>query len=199
MEFASKLRWILVVFVLLFVLIFIGWGLSAIARSVFNRGNSSSSTTETTERASLEGIRVARYIVDGPVVASSEHRRYAIEVTPNVTMMRVYSDYGQKVIAEKGYTNNSEAFNTFISSLEGANASARVSGTDEEDDNAEAGICPTGRRFILELGNDIRRWTTSCDRTQGTAAGRMTTMRSLFASQIPDFDELVKNTGLNRQ
>jgi Na+-transporting methylmalonyl-CoA/oxaloacetate decarboxylase gamma subunit len=198
MEFTSKLRWILVVFVLLFFLIFIGWGLSAIARSVFNRNSANQATVETTENTSLEGIRVARYIVDGPVVASVDHRKYVIEVSPSVVMMRVYSDYGQKVVAEKSYSNNPEAFDAFMKSLEGANATARYANTDEDDDIADTGICPDGRRFIVELGNDIRRWTTSCDRKQGTAAGKMTTMRKLFAKQIPDFDALVKNTELNR-
>ncbi len=198
MEFTSKLRWILVVFVLLFFLIFIGWGLSAIARSVFNRGDSAQTTDETTENTSLEGIRVARYIVDGPVVASAEHRKYVIEVSPSVVMMRVFSDYGQKVVAEKSYTNNADAFDAFMKSLESANATARYANTDIDDDIADTGVCPDGRRFIVELGNDIRRWTTSCDRKQGTAAGKMTTMRKLFAKQIPDFETLVKNTELNR-
>ena len=198
MEFTSKLRWILVVFVLLFFLIFIGWGLSSIARKVFNRANTSQTAVETTENKSLEGIRVARYIVDGPVVASADHRKYVIEVSPSVVMMRVYSDYGQKVIAEKSYTNNPEAFDAFMKSLEGANATARYANTNEDDDIADTGVCPDGRRFIVELGNDIRRWTTSCDRKQGTAAGKMTTMRKLFAKQIPDFETLVEDTTLNR-
>jgi Na+-transporting methylmalonyl-CoA/oxaloacetate decarboxylase gamma subunit len=198
MELASKMRWVLVVFVMLFVLIFIGWGLSAIARSVFNRGNGSQTAVEQDEASDLEGVRVVTYIVDGPIVASSDHRRYEIEVSPNVVMMRLYSDYGQKVVTEKSYKNNSESYSAFISALEQANASARYVGTTESDDEADNGICPDGRRYIIELGTDIRRWTTSCDRKQGTAAGKMTTMRKLFAKQIPDFDDVVKGTVLNR-
>ncbi len=201
MEFASKLRWILVVFILLFVLIFVGWGLSAVARNVFNRssGPDAVSISEETADNSLEGTSSAKYIVDGPVVASSEHRSYKIEISRNVVMMNVYSDYGQNVVRTKSYTNNSEAFDTFIKSLEEANATARYEGTNDEDDYADQGVCPDGRRYILELDSDIRRWTTSCDRLQGTAAGKMTTMRSLFAKQIPDFEDMVKDTVLNRR
>lgn len=199
MEFASKLRWILVIFILLFVLIFVGWGLSAVARNVFNRSGNDTSSTEEVVEPQLEGINVVRYIVDGPVVASSEHRSYSIEVTRSTVMMRVYSDYGQKVISEKTYTNNFESFDTFTKSLEAANATARYAGTDVEDDMADQGVCPDGRRFIIEVDDIIRRWTTSCDRKQGTAAGKMTTMRMLFSKQVPDFDDMLKGTGLNRQ
>lgn len=199
MEFASKLRWLIVVFVLLFVLIFLGWGISSVARNVFKRNNQTDVAVDASSNRALDDIRVARYIVDGPVVASSEHRSYSIEVTSNVAIMKVYSDYGQKIIAEKSYKNNTEAYNAFIKSLEEANATARYVGTDEDDDISEAGVCPEGRRYILELGDSVRRWTTSCDRKTGTAAGKMTTMRKLFAKQIPDFDTLVKDTTLNRQ
>ncbi len=199
MEFASKLRWILVIFILLFVLIFVGWGLSAVARNVFNRSNSDTAITDEVVEPKLEGVNVVRYIVDGPVVASSDHRRYMIEVSRNVVLMRVYSDYGQTIINEKSYANNFEAFEAFIQSLEEANATARYDGTDDDDDLSDQGICPEGRRYILEIGDDIRRWTTSCNRKDGTAAGKMTTMRNLFSKQVPDFEEMIKGTSLNRK
>ena len=197
MEFASKLKWILIIFILLFVLILVGWGLSAVARSVFN--NSSDKDTSIVEEpaeTSINGVSTVSYIVDGPVVASSLHRSYKIDVSSSVVRMRVFSDFGQKVISEKSYTNNETAYSNFVFSLERANATARFEGTDEEDDLAEQGVCPKGHRYILEIGDDIRRWTTSCDRTQGTAAGQMTTIRSLFIKQIPDFSTLIKDTGL---
>lgn len=198
MEFASKLKWILIVFILLFVLILVGWGLSAVARSVFN--NSSDKDTSVVVEpvdTSIAGVSTVSYTVDGPVVASSLHRSYKIDVSSNVVTMRVFSDFGQKVISEKSYTNNETAFSNFVFSLERANATARFEGTDEEDDKADQGVCPKGYRYILEIGDDVRRWTTSCDRTQGTAAGQMTTIRSLFTKQIPDFKDLIKDTGLS--
>lgn len=199
MEFAAKIRWILVVGILLFILIFVGWGLSAIARSVFGGSETAQTDTELVQAVDLGDSRVVRYIVEGPTVASSEHRSYAIEITRNIASMKVYSDYGQKIVAEKSYTNNTEAFDTFIKSLENANATARYTGTDVEDDFADQGVCPTGRTYVLEIDQDVRRWTTSCDRKQGTAAGKMTTMRDLFSKQIPDFSDLLKDTTLGRQ
>ncbi len=198
MEFASKLKWILIIFILLFVLILVGWGLSAVARSVFS-GSNDKDTSVVVEpvETSINGVSTVSYTVDGPVVASSLHRSYKIDVSSSVVRMRVFSDFGQKVISEKSYTNNETAYSNFVFSLERANATARFEGTDEEDDVADQGVCPKGYRYILAIGDDIRRWTTSCDRTQGTAAGQMTTIRSLFIKQIPDFSALIKDTGLS--
>ncbi len=197
MELGSKLRWLIVVFILLFVLVFVGWGLSTIARNVFNRSESSVTGTDEASVVSLENVKTARYIVDGPVVANAEHRRYQIEVSRNVVTMTLYSNYGQKVLKEKNYSNNEEAYATFMKSLESASATARYNNTDTDDDLAEQGVCPEGRRYILELDDEIRRWTTSCDRNQGTAAGKMTTMRSLFTKQVPDFQDIIADSGLN--
>lgn len=197
MEFASKLRWVLVVFVLLFVLIFVGWGLSSIAKSVFNKNESKATDIvleEQTKQSSLEGVSVVRYTVDGPIVASADQRSYTIEITGSTVSMKVYSDYGQKVISEKSYANNSASFDNFLQSLEKADALARFKNTTSDDDLKDKGACPSGKRYIFEAGEDERRWTTSCDRSLGTAAGKMTTMRSLFIKQVPDFDSLVKGT-----
>ncbi len=199
MELGSKLKWIVVVLLLLFVLVFVGWGLSSVARSVFNKKTDTTQVPIEDVTTSLEGVSVVRYIVDGPIVASAEHRSYAIEATKSTVSMKVYSDYGQKVVAEKTYANNTESFSNFIQSLEKANALARFEGTTSDDDYADQGACPKGKRYILEIGSEERRWTTSCDRTEGTAAGKMTTMRELFIKQISDFDALVKGTDLSRR
>lgn len=199
MELASKMRWVIVVFVLLFVLILVGWGLSSVARNLLAGGGSSSVETTEFTGPGVETASVVRYVVDGPIVASSEHRRYEIEVSENVVQMTLYSDYGQKAIAEKSYRNNSESFNTFLEALDKAGATARASGTSYEDDYNEKGACPTGLRYIIEVDDSVRRWTTSCDRKDGTAGGKMTTMRGLFSKQVPDFTDLLKGTVLNRR
>jgi len=197
MEFTSKLKWIVVVFSLLFFLIFVGWGLSSIARNVFN-GSSSTQNSETVKGVNVEDVDTVRFIVDGPVVASTDHRSYKIEISSNVVSMKVFSDYGQKVLREKSYLNNDQAYENFVKSLEKSGATRRQKNTNVDDDYNEKGACPTGRRYILELEDIERRWTTSCQKIKGTAINNMSTIRSLFNSQIPDFKELVKDTKLNR-
>jgi len=195
MEFASRLKWLIVVFVLLFVLVFVGWGLSAIARSVFSSG--SSTAVEQVQGISVEDVDSIRFYVDGPIVASADHLSYKIEVSRQVVSMTVYSDYGQTVLKEKSYTNNDEAYQNLVDALEKANATARVKDTTAEDDQNDQGSCPAGKRYILELGDVERRWTTSCVTIKGTAGGKMKTIRTLMNKQIPDYTELVKGTKLN--
>ena len=195
MEMISKLRWAIVVLLALLALVFVGWGMSAIARSLFN-STSSDTTTEQVQSIKAVDVDVVRYTVDGPIVASSDHERYTIEVSRNVVIMRLYSDYGQTVKKEQSYRNNSVAYENFVKSLDTAKVTSRISGTDLEDDEADTGRCPDGRRFIVEIGDDIRRWTTSCEKVKGTAGGRMTAIGKLFREQVPDFNDLLKGSKL---
>ena len=115
MGFGSKLKWIIATLLLLVVLVFVGWGLSSIARSVFNKKSDTPTTVNIEENTTnLDDVNVVRYIVDGPIVASSEHRSYAIEVTAQTVKMKVFSDYGQKVVAEKSYVNTVKSYDNFI-------------------------------------------------------------------------------------
>lgn len=198
MEFASKIRWAVVLVIVLLVFIFLGWGLASIARNVFR--NSGSNDTVTVEEAStLEDstIDTVRFYTDGPIVASSDHRSYEIEISRTVVSMTVYSEYGQKILQEKSYTNNSEAFSSLLEALDKAKANDRLKGTTTDDDFSEGGACATGRRYVLEIGDDIRRWSTSCKDSRGTMAGKVEIVRDLMNKQIPDFRELTKGTKLS--
>lgn len=196
MEFVSKIRWIIVIFVVLIGLIFIGWGLSTIARSVFAGTSSSTETIAEEEAVSFIDLDRVSFETSGPIVAKEEHRSYIIEVTERVVSIKVYSDYGQKVIAEESYLNNEAAFESFVNALDKANADTRYKDTKPEDDFAEKGACPTGRRYVLELGDIERRWSTSCSSERGNAGGNMVKIRNLFASQIPEFSTFIKGTNL---
>ncbi len=200
METTSRIKWILVMFSLLFVLIFVGWGLSSIARSIFS-GSSTTSKAEKVLGVSAKDVDTVRLTVDGPVVASKDHRRYTIAVSRRVVSIKLFSDYGQNVISEKSYQNNEESYSNFVQALDNYNVTSRRRNTNVDDDNNEKGVCPTGYRYILELGDDERRWTTSCTFdavTGGTSGVRLSPIRKLFSKQIPDFVDIVKGTGLNR-
>ncbi len=194
MEFASKLRWILVIAVISIALILVCWGLFSIARNTF--GGDSTTTTEEQEEFALEATATASYTVDGPVVANNAHRSYRINVSENVVSMTVYGGYGSFVITEKSYTNTPESYAAFLSALDNADITARARGTTSEDDFNEVGVCASGRRFIVELDTSLRRWSTSCSGGQGTAGFSMPPVGTLFQRQVPDFSTLNKGTGL---
>jgi hypothetical protein len=194
MEFASKLRWILVITVMVIVLILISWGLYSIAQNTF--GSNDENVTVQQEEIAIQSVNTASYSVDGPVVASDKHRSYRIDVSENVVTMRVYGGYGSFIITEQSYTNTTESYTAFLSALDNANVTERARGTTTEDDYAEVGVCASGRRFILELDTAVRRWSTSCAGNQGTAGFSMPPVATLFQRQVPDFSTLNKGTGL---
>lgn len=199
MEFASKLRWILVIVVSVIFLILVCWGLYSIARNTFSPNDedgTSVSEQEQVDEGSVRSTARAVYTVDGPIVANNEHRSYRIEVTNNSVVMKVYSGYGSSVIAESSYPNTSDSYTAFLSALSNANVTALARGASDQDEFAEIGACATGRKFIVELDSTLRRWSTSCNRVQGNAGFTMSQVGSLFQRQVPDYSTLVRGTGL---
>lgn len=195
MEFASKIRWLLVIIVVVLLLVLIGWGLFSIASNIF-RGVGGGDDITPVSSYNVTSTATARFIVDGPVVANENHRSFEIEVAENVVSMTVYGSYGQRVIEEKSYRNTTESFDTFLSALENERVTDRFGDTDEEDDHEEIGVCPRGRRYIVELDSAVRRWSTSCRNSEGTAGFNMRSIRSLFEDQVPNYRDLVRGTGL---
>lgn len=197
MELASRLRWILVVAVALLALLLVGWGIFSIARGVFNdlSGSGEPETSQVGDSEVLEA-KSTRVIVEGPVVANENFSSYEIEVSQNVVSMRTFKTYRRILVSEKSYKNNKIAYDVFLSSLEKMGVTSRIRRTDTKDDYAEQGTCPTGQTHIFEIDDDLRRWTTTCRGVDGTAGFSMSRVMSLFESQVPDFSELVSDTGL---
>ncbi len=198
MEMLSRLRWFIIGFIVLIFLLLVGWGLISIARNIFDGGisGSSSQTSDSAEDILIDTVDVARFSVSGPVVATNEHRSYTIEVNERLVVFTLYSDYGQKQLNRKSFTNNEAAYDEFIEALDKANVLSRRSGTDVEDDINYEGACPSGRRYIIELNDDVTRWSTSCESSRGTFGGSMKAIRRLFNKQVPEIRDLLDDTGL---
>jgi hypothetical protein len=194
MELASKLRWILVIAVMVIALILVSWGLFSIAQNIFTVDETQTEQQET--EVSVESVSTASYTVDGPVVANNLHRSFRIEVSENVVTMRVYGGYGSFLISENSYPNTAESYAVFMSALENENISSRAKGTTPDDDFSEVGVCATGRKFIVELDKELRRWSTSCNNREGTAGFNMQAVGTLFQLQVPDYNTIVSGTGL---
>ncbi len=194
MEMASRVRWILILFVTLLVIFFTGWGLYSVARRIFTSGNNSVETSVNIYE--VENTDEAKFISEGPVVSVEDHRSYEITVSQNVVMIKLLRGYGSAVITEKSYQNTESAYVTFLSALENLEVTNRNKDTDEEDDLNYAGVCPNGRTYVMNLDNEITRWSTSCARRQGTADFSMSAVKELFEKQIPDFRDVIRGTNL---
>lgn len=195
MELASRIRWILILIVGVLFLFLIGWGLFSIANNLF-RGTGDRETAITEPAVDVASASTAIFTVEGPIVAAENHRSYTITVSQNVVNIKVLRNYGQNIVAERSYVNNAQSFESFLKALENLNVTARQRGTSADDDFKEIGVCPSGRRFIVELDNELRRWSTSCTAREGTAGFTMNQVRSLFDRQVPDLRELTRGTSL---
>ncbi len=175
----------------------IGWGMYSIARSIFDTGADSSTPAVQSENVyEVTSAGTARFSIEGPVVANEDQRSLTISISENVVQMKVYAEYGTKVIAEKSYTNTSDSFDAFLSALDNANVTSRKKNTNTDTDYADQGVCATGKRYIVEFDQDVRRWSTTCSSTHGTAGIKLSSIKRLFEKQVPDYRDLIRGTGL---
>jgi Na+-transporting methylmalonyl-CoA/oxaloacetate decarboxylase gamma subunit len=196
MEYGSRLRFALVVFGGILLLVLSIWGVTSVARRVIGTEDK---TSETVKKVNLndynKGSSFVRVTVEGPIVASEKYRTYQIEVGQTFRDIKVMSGYEKKVIAEKHYTNDKKAYEAFLKALKFANFTAK----NEDFGGDQTGYCATGNRYVYELfdgGESLQHtWNTSCNNSTGNFSGSGPTVRSLFKKQIPDFTEVTK--GLN--
>jgi hypothetical protein len=196
MEFASRLRWILVMAFFVITLILVSWGLFTIASNIFRGDDSQDDISEVDSGYLVESTAVASYRVEGPIVAGVDHRSYTIVVSSNVVTMKTFSNYGKDLLAEKSYTNTPTAFNSFLSALSNADVTAQARNTSTEFSFEDEGVCARGKKFFVELDTSIFRWSTSCGNKQGNAGFSMSPVSSLFQQQVPDYGDMVRGLGI---
>jgi hypothetical protein len=196
MEFASKVRWILVVTLFVIALILVGWGLFTIANNLFHSNDTAITQMDPSTDFSVESTKTAEYSVEGPIVANENHRSYKITVTESQVIMKTYKSYGQIELGQKSYPNTTAAYSSFLSALTNANVTAMRRNSTTDASFSDKGVCATGRKFIVDLDSSLSRWSTSCDSKQGNAGFNMGRVASLFQRQVPDFGQLANGLGI---
>jgi hypothetical protein len=197
MEFASRIRWILVVAVAIIALILVTWGLFTIATNIFRGDNGEDvNNANSTNVQTVETTSVATYEVIGPIVANDDQRSYIISVSQNVVGIKTYKNYGLTLIDEKSYRNTAEAYEFFLSALTNLDVTSLSRNASTEIDFEDLGVCPTGRKFIVNLDSSTLRWSTSCNRNDGNAGFNMNAVGNLFRQQVPDFNEITSGLGI---
>ena len=195
MEYGSRARYALFAVGGLILLILSIWGLTSLARRVI-RGDSNKPEAivkQTDLKDFNKKSSFVRVSVEGPVVANEKFQSYQIDVGQDYRELKVFNGYDKKVVAEKRYTNNSDAFDMFLKALKLANFTSQSTKTYGDD---ESGYCATGNRYVYQLfdaGEQIEKaWGVSCGASIGTFTGNGPAVRSLFKSQIPDFAEVME-------
>ena len=134
--------------------------------------------------------------IDGPITADQTHSAIKITVDERRATAELIKGYEGQVQDSKSYATNENLYANLLLSLKRAGF---IVGLTDESLNDERGYCPTGLRYVYELkdnGNEVRRlWSTSCSR-DSTFKGMGETVRTLFQSQIPDYDILLDKANL---
>ena len=198
MEFASRIRWIVVIAITIIALILITWGLFTIASNIF-RGNGDEQVDIVqvdADRSTVQSTSVAAYKVTGPIVANEDQRSYTIVVSANNVTMKTFSNFGKTLIAEVSYVNTPIAYESFLSALANADITALRRNASTEFTFEDQGVCARGRKFFVELDTNIFRWSTSCGNKEGNAGFTMSPVSTLFQRQVPDFNKMTSGLGI---
>lgn len=135
-----------------------------------------------------------RLTIDGQVNGDDLHRAIRITVGRNQRKLEVIQGYQGNVIDSKTQDNNEPAYDVFLRSINNAGFTKerKTKITDER------GVCPAGNRYVYELlnteNNNMRRWSTSCG--TGTFGGQSPLVRTLFQSQITDYETITSTIEL---
>jgi hypothetical protein len=195
MEYRSRLQWFILVLVTIAIIVGVGFGIASLIRRI--TGSGGNDTVKTTSTAidlddySNDNSSVS-FIIDGPVQANETHKQVKITINQSVRVVEVLSGYEGKVEKTQSFTNNLEAYETFLKALQTTNFLKENSKIDEPD---ERGACATGYRYIYTLkdsGTEVKRlWTTSCGSKTGTALTPYGKIKPLFEKQIPDYNKFI--------
>lgn len=138
----------------------------------------------------------AHFTIDGPVTADQKHQQARIDVEADKVTFTLYRGYEGDVVRQNTYTNNQEAYTTFLKALQTQGFTKLNAETALKD---ERGYCPLGQRHIYAFDDGskqvLRSWSTSCG--SGTFKGKIGTVSSLFEHQVPDYGTLVSDSDFN--
>lgn len=131
-----------------------------------------------------------QFTVRGIVNAQETHRSIRITVDRSTRTIDVLEGYNGKVIKTQTFPNTTEAYNSFIDSLEGAGFAKRAVG---DNRGVEGVTCPLGLLYTYEIDPGVnpavlRTWSTSCSSNQGSFTGNRIQVQTLFQRQIPDYN-----------
>jgi hypothetical protein len=138
------------------------------------------------------------FTTDGIVNADELHRSIRITVSTNQITLDVLKGYNPQVIQSNSFENNQEAYSVFLKAINYSGFMAKIK--NPKVPNNEAGLCPLGNRYILDLnqdGSDLSRtWASTCGSKVATSAAAVGTIQTLFQYQVPGYQTLVGNVNL---
>jgi hypothetical protein len=136
-----------------------------------------------------------RMIISGDIRSRLEHNEVVVTVGHDSVVAQVIEGYEGDVIRSRRYSNTEAAYRSFLAGLK-AGQFVNLQTTLNEN---YLGSCPLGQRYYFEMYDStetvFESWATSCSKRDGTFDGELSTVRTLFRNQVPDYQDLTK--GLN--
>ena len=166
---------------------------------IFGRSSSkpktdNSKTTNLAQYASRDSFVV--YTVQGKVGGDDTHRSIRITVTPTERRIEILRGYENFVERSQTYDNTQAAYESFLAALDRAGFGRKQ----QAKFDSSKGVCPLGKRYYYELDNngdkEIDTWGSSCSRAEGNFGGAINLVRTLFESQITDYNKQVTGVRL---
>jgi hypothetical protein len=137
---------------------------------------------------------VVRLTIDSPVTADVSHHAVRVTIGRDQNSVEMFQGYQGKVTALYNYSNNQEAYDTFLRSLQ---LLGYTKGDPAPEKADERGYCANGNRYIYEIVSGAatvqRYWFSSC--SVGTFKGNGAIIRNLFRKQIPDYSKVTGGFG----
>lgn len=135
-------------------------------------------------------------VIDGPIIASEEHRTVRITVSRGQRLIEVLKGYDGQVIRSKTFNNTEASYESFLYAL--GNVGFTKSRKPSQD--SYRSVCPDSNRYVYEINengeNKQQLWSADCRRNYGSLAGEEDDIINLFEAQIPGYRELTQDVDL---
>lgn len=140
---------------------------------------------------------------EGVINGNEQHRSIRMTVSKDSRTIEILGGYQGSVIKSQVYGNSKEAYKPFLASLE-------LAGFTKEKKNPTIfnpeGQCPLGNKYFLSSTGipnvPSSLWSSTCSAggygggTMGTFDGTLSTIRTLFQDQIPDYRTITSGVNL---
>lgn len=143
-------------------------------------------------------LSTVRYIQRGNITAPEEHYRIEITISASARRVDIFRGYDKPAERSEVLTNTQASYDQFYAGLK----TTGFFNTRKPDIVTEAeGACPLGIQYWFVGGKDIavpslKSWSVSCSSKQGTFAGSISAVQTMFTNQIPDYNKFVQDVRL---
>lgn len=132
--------------------------------------------------------RTVQETIVGPLSTDDKHYSLRLTVSASQNTLEVLHGYNETVTQTYTYSNTQPAYAEFLRALDLAGFTKGDTSANKDD----RGYCSTGRRYVFTINdgaNTVQNyWTSSCG--GGNFGGNLGSIKSLFTTQIPDFNKV---------